>query len=77
MKLRNGLLFIIGLTCGNFDFTYGQSRSLPGDSRSFVLCPVQDVKTSVSPTSDAGRYGVESLVDGKLPPNGWRSSWSV
>ena len=76
MSLKNKLCFLPSLFCV-LTLTYGQSRSLAGDSRSFVLCPVKDIKSSVSPTSDAGRYGVKNLIDGKLPKDGWRSSWSV
>ncbi len=58
-------------------FLNGQDRSLTGDARKFRLVPVQTVKSTIGPTMDGGRLGVECLIDGKLPKSGWRSSWTV
>ena len=58
-------------------FIYGQNRSINGDSRKFRLAPVQNVKSSVGPTMDGGRLGVNRLIDGQLPDSGWRSTWTV
>lgn len=55
----------------------GENRSTSGDSRNFKLVPVQNVKSSINPTTDGGRLGVNRLIDGKLPENGWRSTWTV
>ncbi len=53
----------------------GQDRSITGDSRKFRLCPVKEVKSS-APPMDSGRFGPALLIDGKLPDNGWRSTWT-
>ena len=55
----------------------GQGRSTAGDSRKFKLAPVENVKSSIGPTMDGGRLGVNRLIDGQLPDNGWRSTWTV
>ena len=75
--------FFLGLFLVSLFFSFSQidaedgSRSITGDSRSFKLCPVQKVDTSVAPTLDSGRYGPKLLIDGKLPKDGWRSTWTV
>ena len=58
-------------------FFMGKNRSINGDSRKFRLAPVQNVKSSVGPTMDGGRLGVNRLIDGQLPDSGWRSTWTV
>lgn len=58
-------------------FLQGQSRALTGDSRKFKLSPVEKVKSTIGPTMDGGRFGVDQLIDGKLPGSGWRSTWTV
>ena len=56
---------------------HSQSRNLSGDNRKFRLCPVEKVKALTPPTMDGGRLGVNLLVDGKLPKDGWRSTWTA
>jgi hypothetical protein len=56
---------------------HGQNRSISGDARKFKLAPVQSVKSSLGPTLDSRRLGVNRLIDGKLPDSGWRSTWTV
>ena len=56
---------------------HSQNRSISGDSRKFKLAPVQSVKSSIGPTLDSRRLGVDRLIDGKLPDSGWRSTWTV
>lgn len=55
----------------------GQNRSINGDGRKFKLAPVQKVTSSIGPTMDGGRLGVNRLIDGQLPASGWRSTWTV
>ena len=43
----------------------GQGRSTAGDSRKFKLAPVENVKSSIGPTMDGGRLGVNRLIDGR------------
>ena len=69
-KILTSLFFLVS-------FIYGQNRSINGDSRKFRLAPVQNVKSSVGPTMDGGRLGVNRLIDGQLPDSGWRSTWTV
>ena len=54
-----------------------EKRGLAGDARNFKLCPVQKATSSKDPTMDAGRLGPERLIDGKLPMDGWRSTWTA
>tara|TARA_B100001093_G_C26654305_1_gene938944 strand:+ start:177 stop:716 length:540 start_codon:yes stop_codon:yes gene_type:complete len=54
-----------------------QNRSLNGDSRKFKLTPVEKAESTIGPTMDGGRLGVDRLIDGKLPDSGWRSTWTV
>lgn len=56
---------------------HGQNRTVKGDSRKFKLAPVENVKSSIGPTMDGGRLGVNRLIDGQLPDSGWRSTWTV
>ena len=58
-------------------FLKGQNRSINGDGRKFKLAPVQKVTSSIGPTMDGGRLGVNRLIDGQLPASGWRSTWTV
>ncbi|MDG1132534.1 MAG: hypothetical protein P8N21_07565, partial [Opitutales bacterium] len=53
----------------------GSPRSDP--SRSLRLCKVQKVTSSPGPTMDAIRFGLDRLLDGKLPKDGWRSTWTA
>lgn len=54
-----------------------QERKINGDERKFKLIPVNEVKTLLAPTLDSGRLGVDLLIDGKLPKDGWRSTWTA
>ena len=54
-----------------------QSRDRSGDSRKFRLVPIAEVKSNKNPTMDAGRLNVSLLMDGQLPKDGWRSTWTA
>jgi hypothetical protein len=73
---RKTILFLICPLLTVF-MVNGQNRSIDGDSRKFKLAPVQNVKSTIGPTMDGGRLGVDRLIDGKLPDSGWRSTWTV
>ena len=77
MNLYHGYLLRLILSFCIFQSSNGQERSISGDSRSFQLCPVNEVQSSLPPTMDSGRYGIQSLIDGKLPQDGWRSTWTA
>ncbi|MDB3957957.1 discoidin domain-containing protein [Opitutales bacterium] len=55
----------------------GQGSPKPDPSRSLRLCKVQKVTSSPGPTMDAIRFGLDRLLDGKLPKDGWRSTWTA
>ena len=65
------------LLVGAGPFLLSQSRDRDGDSRKFRLSPVVQVTSSKNPTMDAGRLNVSLLKDGKLPKDGWRSTWTA
>ena len=54
-----------------------QDRSRKGDTRKYVLVPVAKVESTRQPSLEARRFGSDKLVDGKLPANGWRSTWTA
>ena len=59
-------LTLFHLTLVTF-YIYFPSRAKPldkGDSRKFKLAPVENVKSSIGPTMDGGRLGVNRLIDG-------------
>lgn len=74
-KILNSLLAfsIFGMSA----LLFAQSRDRSGDSRKFRLAPVVTVSSNKNPTMDAGRLNVKLLMDGKLPENGWRSTWTA
>ena len=49
----------------------------PDPSRSLKIATVQGVSSDPEPTMDAARYGLNRLLDGKLPKDGWRSTWTA
>jgi hypothetical protein len=55
----------------------GQESPAPDPSRSLRLCEIKNVEASIQPTMDSARYGVNRLLDGKLPRDGWRSTWTA
>ena len=55
----------------------GQPSPTPDSSRALRLSEIKDVDSSIPPTMDAARYGVKRLFDGKLPRDGWRSTWTA
>ena len=71
------LIQIICSLLFTFAAMHGQDRSIKGDLRKFKLAPVGNVKSSISPTMDGGRLGINRLIDGLLPESGWRSTWTV
>jgi len=54
-----------------------QDRSRKGDTRKYDLVPVAKMESTKPPTLEARRLGPEKLIDGKLPENGWRSTWTA
>ena len=77
MNLYYSHFLLLILPFSVFQISNGQERSISGDSRNFKLCPVKEVQSSLPPTMDSGRYSVQSLIDGKLPKDGWRSTWTA
>ncbi len=69
------LLLLLSLCFGNYG--YGQASPAPDSSRALKICKVNAVTASVEPTMDSARYGLERLLDGKLPKDGWRSTWTA
>ncbi len=57
--------------------TLAQQRSRKGDSRKYSVASVVKVESSVPPTLEARRLGPDKLADGKLPADGWRSTWTA
>lgn len=49
----------------------------PDPGKDYRLCRVINLLSSIPPTMDAARYGLDRLLDGKLPKNGWRSTWTA
>ena len=68
-------LFTLSLFCSSL--ANGQGSPQPDPSRSLRLCKVQKVTSSPEPTMDAVRLGLHRLLDGKLPKDGWRSTWTA
>jgi len=56
---------------------FGQSPGRPGDSRKFKLSPVVKVSGPDKPTMDGRKLTMDLLIDGKLPKDGWRSTWTA
>ena len=56
-------------------FIFGQQSPDPG--RSLKLAEVVGVSSSIEPTTEAARYGLNRLLDGTLPKDGWRSTWTA
>ncbi len=54
-----------------------KDRSRKGDSKKYAVAPVVKVTSSAPPTLEARRLGPDKLVDGKLPADGWRSTWTA
>ena len=54
-----------------------QASPVPDPQRSLKLTEVEDISASVLPTMDSARYGLDRLLDGKLPKDGWRSTWTA
>jgi len=55
----------------------GQVSPSPDPQRSLRIAEVVNLSASVLPTTDKALYGLERLLDGKLPKDGWRSSWTA
>jgi len=70
------LPFLLMVLCTG-TFLLSQTRARDGDSRKFQLSPILKVTTSNNPTMDAGRLNINLLMDGKLPDDGWRSTWTA
>jgi hypothetical protein len=58
-------------------WAYSQLSPKPDPSRSLKIAIVQQVSSDQEPTMDAARLGVNRLLDGKLPKDGWRSHWTA
>ena len=67
-------LAILALWSG---FLFGQVPGGPGDSRKFRLSPVAQVSSPDKPTMDGRRLTIDLLIDGKLPEDGWRKTWTA
>lgn len=65
------------LLVGSLSILLAQARSREGDTRTFKLSPLVKVTSVPKPTMNAGRLGVDLLMDGKLPKDGWRSTWTA
>ena len=65
------------LLVGSLSILLAQARSREGDTRTFKLSPLVEVTSVPKPTMNAGRLGVDLLMDGKLPKDGWRSTWTA
>lgn len=70
------LPFVLLVLCSG-TLLLSQTRARDGDSRKFKLSPIVKVSSSKNPTMDAGRLNVNLLMDGKLPDDGWRSTWTA
>lgn len=70
------LPFVLLVLCSG-TLLLSQTRARDGDSRKFKLSPIVKVSSSQNPTMDAGRLNVNLLMDGKLPDDGWRSTWTA
>ena len=68
------IIYLLSNWCNLVD---AETRNRDGDSRKFQLCPVVKVSSSKNPTMDAGRLNINLLMDGKLPKDGWRSTWTA
>ena len=49
----------------------------PDPDRGLKLSRVVAVNANIDPSPDGARYGLERLLDGKLPKDGWRSAWTA
>ena len=58
-------------------YAFGQTPGRPGDSRKFKLSPVAKISSAEKPTMDGRRLTTDLLIDGKLPKDGWRSTWTA
>jgi len=56
-------------------FIYGQKSPNPGTF--LKLAEVVGISANIDPTTEAARYGLNRLLDGKLPKDGWRSTWTA
>ena len=65
------------LLVGSLSILLAEARSREGDARTFKLSPLVKVTSSHKPTMNAGRLGVDLLMDGKLPKDGWPSTWTA
>ena len=68
------LPWIAVLTTG---IALSQDRSRKGDSRKYAVSPVAKVDSTKPPTLEARRLGPHKLIDGELPEDGWRSTWTA
>ena len=71
------LISCFGILVSSSFLLQAQNHSISGDARKFKLAPAQSVTSSIGPTMDGGRLGVNCLIDGKLPESGWRSTWTA
>ena len=53
------------------------AETSPSPGKGFRLCRVENITSSIQPNMDASRYGLNRLLDGVLPKNGWRSTWTA
>lgn len=58
-------------------FVQAQNSPAPDPARSLRLCKVAKVESTIAPTMNAVRLGVDRLIDGKLPRDGFPSHWTA
>jgi len=56
---------------------HGQSSPMPDPTRSLRIAKVEGISADIKPTVDSSRFGLDRLLDGKLPKDGMRSTWTV
>jgi hypothetical protein len=72
------LFFIAPIIIALFGFQLnGQTSPPPSPARALQLCKIHQVTSDLDPTMDESRYGLDRLNDGRLPKDGWRSTWTA
>ena len=53
------------------------AQQSPDPGKSLSLTEVRGISANINPNTDSARYGLNRLLDGKLPKEGWRSTWTA
>ena len=77
MKKNIRSFLLLGVTALATGIAFSQDRSRKGDPRKYASVPVAKVESTRPPTLEARRLGPQKLIDGELPENGWRSTWTA